>query len=771
MRLKFLMAGLMFCLAFHTLFASSRCIAGIVSDDAGSPIEFAYVTLLSAGDSALIDGMVTGVDGRFVLSAASRPAMLYITAMGFDDVRIDNPMDSLGVIRLSPSVYVLDDVVVKAMRPTAKLIKDGVQVAVSGSHLAYAGTALDLLGKMPFVTKVGSEIEVIGKGAPEVYINGRQVRDKTELDRLSSSSIKSVDVVTNPGARYASTVNAVIRIATLSPIGEGWSFSDRTTVGYKHYAYIFEQADFNYRSNGFDVFGSLGYENYRERPRFDNMALQYLQAGAISQYSSGNSFAKHPVYRGKIGLNYNDESHSAGLYYEYSFRPTDGKSASVASRSVDDVFSEILVNGSVVSRHNRQHLLSAYYAGRLGKWRLTSNFDAVWQNNDRQSNENERSSANSDRDFATSNIVDNRLLACNVTASYPVWKVELRVGSEVSDIYRTDLYYGNADYISGNDVKIYETTGAMFVEAGGTFGAVTVDAGLRLEYTDSKYYLSGIRQDDMSRTYHNLAPSVSMTFPMGMVNASLSYTRKTTRPMFEQLSSAVKYQDRYTYESGNPNLRPIYRDYLSLSASWKNLVMELQCSSTKNYFMWQTSQYSGDPGATLLKMQNMPRFASYGAMVNYSPTFFGFWHPSFMASVRIQDFEIIHNNAAIRLDRPIGTFRFDNAFHLPWDMWLNVDFSARTSGNGDNEYIKSRWNCDLGLYKSFANDTWSVKIALNDLFDTWREEFISYDAISFTKVKKLYDTRDLTLTVRCNFNSAQSRYKGSGAANGDKDRL
>lgn len=148
----------------------------------------------------------------------------------------------------------------------AGLKGEGVHVAIAGSYLANAGTALDVLGKMPFVTKSGTDIEVLGKGAPHIYINGRQVRDMSELDRLASSQIKSVDVITAPGAKYASTVNAVIRITTAAPVGEGFSLDDRTTAGYKHYAYLFEQLNLNWRKNGFDLFGMLNYENYRERP-------------------------------------------------------------------------------------------------------------------------------------------------------------------------------------------------------------------------------------------------------------------------------------------------------------------------------------------------------------------------------------------------------------------------------------------------------------------------------------------------------------------------
>lgn len=768
---KYLEAGIVLCFTAHTLFAASEPITGTVVDKLGSPLEFANVTLQTLNDSTFADGAVTDTDGRFSVTDSTDPCFLRISAMGYEEAKITNPHGDLGTIQLTPASYELGEVVVKGSRPVAKLRTDGLQVAISGTYLANTGTALDVLGKMPFVSKTGSQLEVLGKGTPIVYINGRQVRDQSELDQLSSADIKSVDVVTSPGARYDSSVNAVIRITTIAPVGEGFSFNDRTTVGYKHYAYLFEQANFNFRKNGFDLFGMLNYENYRERPRYENNTIQYLQSGTILQTSNGRDFMKYPVYEGKVGLNYNWSNQYAGFYYDFAYRPATGNSSSFTSRLLSSVLEDELKYNGTNHRHNRQHLLSAYYTGTPGKWQLSANFDAMWQINSRTTNETEMSAYNSERMFSTDNDVDNRLLAGNITASLPVWKGELRFGTEISDIYRKDLYLSDVDFITDNDTEIKETTSALFAEMSQTFGKLSVSAGLRWEYTDSRYFLWGEKKDGQSRRYHNLAPGASISFPIGNVSTNLSYMRKTSRPAFEQLSSAVRYLDRYSYESGNPNLNPIYRDYVSLSGSWRDIVVELTYYSTKNYFMWQTTPYPGNPDMTLLKMENMPRYNTFEAVANYSPCFFAIWRPTFMAGIIAQDFKLMHNGTEMKLSKPLGIFRFNNAIHLPWDTWLNVDFSARTSGNGDNVYLKSRWNCDLGFYKSFANDTWSMKLQLNDVFNTYRQQTTQYDALSTVSVNKIYDTRDLSLTIRCNFNSARSRYKGRGAANAEKDRF
>ena len=96
--------------------------------------------------------------------------------------------------------------------------------------LEKAGTAENLLNKIPNVTAQDGIITVFGRGTPEVYINGRKVRNWQELDQLSSDNIKSVEVVSNPGARYDASVKAVIRIITKKIAGEGISIDNRTVL-------------------------------------------------------------------------------------------------------------------------------------------------------------------------------------------------------------------------------------------------------------------------------------------------------------------------------------------------------------------------------------------------------------------------------------------------------------------------------------------------------------------------------------------------------------
>lgn len=663
----------------------------------------------------------------------------------------------------------LNEIIVKGTRRMAKITPDGFSVPVQNTYLARSGTAMDLLGKIPFVTASQGELTVTGKGTPAVYINGREVRDTTELERLASDQIKKVEVITSPGARYAGTVNAVIRISTVAPAGEGFSLNDRTTVGYKHYAYLFQQLDMNWRHKGLDIFTMLNLEDYRARASFETNTTEYFPHNTVTKDIAGQVKNKYPVYGGKAGINYSTDRLNAGAFYEFRYQPGNGTSRSTTLRHSADG-DEYLDNAGTNSSHDRRHQFSAYASGTFGRWEMSANFDAIWTVDDSRVTDNELSDMNAPRLVSTLSAVDNRFLAANALVSAEVWKGKLAWGAEWSDIRRDDRYAADTEFITSAHTRINETNAAAFGELEQRFGALQLKAGLRWEYTTTEYTLDGIRRDDQSRHYSQLFPSASAGYTIGDISLRASYSHRTSRPAFGQLSGTVRYTDRYTYESGNPYLRPIYRDFVSLTVQWKDLYAEGGYRSTRNYFMWQTEPYAPVPGATLSKMQNMPRFGSWWAMAEWAPAF-GTWHPVVSASVEANDFTVEHHGSPLKLNRPIGYFRLDNALKLPGDIWVNLDLSASTSGNADNAFIKSSWGADIAVHRSFAGGSLDLRLELDDVFASRRTELTWYDALSRLQSAKHWDTRDLVFTLRYKFNAARSRYRGTGAANADKRRL
>ncbi len=221
---------------------------GSIIDETGQPVAYANVYLLHPSDSTLISGGVSNEAGLFVIPCETNPVLARISFVGYKTVYKLCRNTELGTIRIQPETQTLKGVTVKGERPLFRMSDDAFVTLVEGSFLSKIGTGNDVLAHVPGVIRNGNSIEVIGRGTPLIYINGRQMRNQNELDQLSSDQIKDVEVVMMPGAKYDATVKAVIRIKTIRPVGEGFSFNSRTVAGVNHYVYGLEELNLNYRT-------------------------------------------------------------------------------------------------------------------------------------------------------------------------------------------------------------------------------------------------------------------------------------------------------------------------------------------------------------------------------------------------------------------------------------------------------------------------------------------------------------------------------------------
>lgn len=195
--------------------AFCREIRGIVVGENGTPLD--YVNVVLYRDSIYVTGTVTDTAGAFSLNTDIRGKLTAkISFVGYETYTSAIPNSgNLGTIKLVPTTATLREVVVSVTRPSTTMKGNALVTDIEGSSLAIAGTANDVLARVPMVVDNGGTLEVFGKGAPEIYINGRKVNDRQELAQLNSQDMKNVSVITNPGAAYAANVKSVILIITV----------------------------------------------------------------------------------------------------------------------------------------------------------------------------------------------------------------------------------------------------------------------------------------------------------------------------------------------------------------------------------------------------------------------------------------------------------------------------------------------------------------------------------------------------------------------------
>lgn len=743
---------------------------GTIIDETGQPVAYANVYLLHPSDSTLIGGGVSNEAGLFVIPCETNPVLARISFIGYKTVYKYCHSTELGTIRMQPDSYKLKGVEVKGSRPLVRIKDDALLTTIEGTYLSKMGTGNDVLAHIPGVIRNGNSIEVIGRGTPLIYINGRQMHNQSELDQLSSDQIKDVEVVMTPGAKYDATVKAVIRIKTIRPVGEGFSFNSRTVAGVNHYVYGLEELNLNYRTGGLDIFGMAEYENHRSRQTNDSRQDTYLQSH-YQQNSLMHYYNKNQMLAGKLGFNYMlNDNHSIGMTYTITSRPNSQTSDYFTTMLIGQQTDDQITGRGKVDGDDIQHIISGYYAGQTGKWSLDANADVLLQKQNSDSQTLEDATQCDDRTVTTRNDVKNRLYAAKFVAGHPLWKGNLEIGAEGSYVHRTDVFGNVENIIDASDTKIEENSTAAFVQLMQRLNKLTLIAGLRYEYLDSRYYEGGVKMGDESRTYSDLFPSLMLMHPLKNVRARLSYSRNINRPAFSQLSGNVKYINRYTYESGNPYLKPSYRDNLSLALNYKWLTGMIDYARVHDYIITSYSSYKDDPTIALLRKDNARGYDNLSLMVSAAPTF-GKYHPQLMVATQMQNLEVQYRGETRKMNSPMTIVRFNNAVNLPFDSWLNADFSWRSAGDAENIHLAQSWQFDISLYKAFWNDRLTVKLACTDLFGSIRQKATIYSDIREIYLDKRLDTRNLELTVRYNFNPAKSKYRGQGAGNEVKSRF
>ncbi|MDE5677145.1 outer membrane beta-barrel protein [Phocaeicola sp.] len=621
--------------------AMGQILKGKVTNEQGAPVEFANVVLLSLPDSAFVQGTISNQEGTFHISASEEKYLLRISCIGYTTLHKHCTAGDMGTLQLSADTQQLGEVVVKGDLPQTRL-KDGARLtAVAGSILEKAGTAEDLLNRVPGLSADGGRVNVFGRGTAEVYINGRKVRDHTELDRLASDNIKSVEVVNNPGARYAASVKAVVRIVTKKAQGDGWGFNNRLVTKYRYDWSVLDQLNFNYRKNGFDLTGML-YGSDRKSESYKTVEQDTYLNQLWQQDSRYEDRSHKQLLSGMLSMNWQIEpERSLGVRYTYKRTPKERRNFDMATTLLQDgQWNEDAVNMNAGNEQNTDHRVNAYYYGKWKKWTVDFNADGIWN----ETSETERGREQvrgedgneSNATITTLGNNKNALYAAKLMLSRGMAGGELSVGSEYSHNNRTNLYYNEEGILQNDDSEIREGIWGVFAEYSHPLGQGGVQAGVRYERMKSDYLLSGKKVDEQSRTYDNVFPSVSFFHPLGKTQLQLSYAADITRPNYSQLCGAITYLNRYTYESGNPLLQPMLRHNLTLDFSYAQLYLSLGYQHVRNEMVSYYDTYSPDePAISLIYEKNIAAYDKVSALAVYSPKI-GCWNPQFIAGVEQQ---------------------------------------------------------------------------------------------------------------------------------------
>ncbi|MDE5790872.1 MAG: outer membrane beta-barrel protein [Muribaculaceae bacterium] len=753
--------------------AFSRDVKGRILDENNAALDFVNVALFC--DSTFVAGGISDSDGLFSIPTDSDCNLTAkVSFVGYETITINVPTTGeLGDVILNPSAVELGEVVVKATRPSTTMKGNALVTNVEGSSLAIAGTANDVLSRIPMVVDNGGSLEVFGKGSPAIYINGRKVNDLQELSQLNSQDIKNVSVITNPGAAYSADVKSVIQIRTKPPKGDGFSGTLRTDNGFQHYFRTGNSVDLKYRTRGLEVFANYGWWYGANREDRTNDMTTTTSMGTYQQMLNTIGKQTYNDMTGKIGFSYMfNDKHNIGAYYQNSWNRHTLKGA---------IPSEVWQDGALLDKYdsdvnNRsvalpRHYANLYYNGIVGKFNVDFNADYIWYKNREFSTSDEMSEAGEDRVVETTSTNHNRMFAEKLVVRHPLWRGQIQVGEEYTNTRTTNLFTANIPEVTDADNRVDESNIAAFVEVAQQLGRFNIGVGLRYEHVKFDYYEMGSLREGQSKSYNNLFPSLNVATQVGKVGMALNYSGKTVRPGYSQLDGAVTYINRLTFESGNPYLKPTKIQTVEYMAQWRQFFAQLSYSYIKDGVYHITEPYGADDEATIIRTANLDHRHYFQAFVG-GQFKVGVWQPRVNVGVTKQWLTLPVNGEPMKMDTPGFLFQWQNAIHLPFDIWMNIDAQLMTPTWDNNMKLSNTpWYVNAKIYKGFFNDRFGITVEAKDLFNTSQNDARFYNNAVQIDQKNFASGRSVMLTFQYRFNTTRDRYRGTGAGNSEKSRF
>jgi outer membrane receptor protein involved in Fe transport len=719
-------------------------------------MEYATVGIFSHRDSSLITGTITDASGSFILNELPY-GMFYVelSFIGYKKSRIskiritpNNKVIDLGVIKLEPTYASLEQVEVVADRPHVEYKIDRKVITVSEDVSSAGGTAVDVLENTPSIqTDVEGNVTLRGSSNFRVLVDGKPsiLEGSEALQQIPASSIQSIEIITNPSAKYdPDGMAGIINVIMKKQKQRGFGGIFNASIGTKgKYA-----TDFllNYRAGNVNFFGGINFDDRK----FSGTGLMnresYLRDTLFYVDSDGDREFRREGLEFRGGLDYNiNAKHSLTLSANTGDRSfTRSSFSDYHEYSVPALTDQWYNNQDIFKVNNNYYSLNLDYQikfDQLGHELLTS----VYYNTNQGIN-------TSDTEEDTANIIGTGTLRqrsrqdeaeneLRIKADYVKpfannGKIEAGYQSRI-DLNQTDFVFEDYDYDQNewlknsefsNDIELSRNIQSLYGLYSSTIIGIDYQLGLRMEYTDRviKQLTSG-----EEFTYNRIMLFPTLHFTKQLKNNNqvlLSYSRRIERPRIWLLNPFTRYMDRLNIRIGNPELEPELTDsyelnfqkrfgnsFVAVEAYYRqtnNKITRIRwqdTTTTENVLVHTVDNISKDYFLGTEVMANLELFKWWN--LNTSVNFFNY---HIKGEILEEDVSQVKNTWDLRLNSTLK-FKWGSRFQI-------TGFYAGPSVTAQGDR-KGFYTVNVALRQDFMKKRASLTLQARDIFKSGKFEF------------------------------------------------
>lgn len=794
-------AFLLLCLCTTLCFAQDLSVSGTIVDTNNVPIELANVVLFDLENSEVVKGASTDVNGFFSVNNLSVKAYIVkISFMGFKTYEqkliLTGNLD-LKTIQLEDDVDSLDEVTITVKKPTLKREVDRLVFNVENTALS-EGNLMDVLRSTPGVLVLDNSISV-KNGSPTVYINDRKVHltmaEVVELlQSTPASNIKSIEVITNPPARYDADSGSVLNIVMSKNLVTGYSgslFSNYT------------QGVFPKRNHGMSNFFKTSklnvYTNYsyshRKVNRTNKERIDYLDNNSafdrrwITDFNRNTWSETHNI-SANIDYDFDDKnqlSFSSNISFLPYFKYRTKSETDITPADADERARYTSLNLSRDKKRNLGFNLDYSHSfdneSKLSFGAHTTIYDY------RRKQGIESSFFLGDGSLLESNAFNTRsdqttdILSAQVDYTLPLNETSsFETGIKFSNV-ETGSTIIQRNIIGGQEVIDPDNTDAFDYDEN-VFAAYAsykkewekwnLSLGVRAEQTNVEG-LSMLSNESNTQDYLEFFPSANVLHTISdNFNAYANYNRRIQRPNYSSLNPFQFFLNDNTVVTGNPNLQPIFIDYFALGTTFKdNYTFELNYKKSTNSIN-EVPLQNNDTNVITYTPINI------GETSEFAIDFLAYfdigerWTSSFLTSTYYTEDRGVFNNSNVQLDKWANYSEWSNNFTFLKDNSLTLNFVLTYSTSnlqGFQVVDKGQLYSDVSIRKTMLKGKGILSLTASDLFNDQdffiSTKFADQNNFLFTNL----DNRFVRLGFRYKFGNTKLSTNAKALSKEERERL
>lgn len=774
-------------------------ISGTVSDGSTKIIESATITLLKAKDSAVVKMSVADKTGKYEFDNV--PEGRYIVAIsavghnkGFSEVVEVTAASSSAVVKtieLVPQAQAMSGVTVTAKKPAIEQKPGKMVVNVDASPTNAGLNALELLEKSPGVTVDNDgNISLKGKGGVMILIDGKPTymsgADLTALlKNMQSTSLEQIEIMTNPPAKYDAAGNSgIINIKTKKGIVKG--MNGNANLGYTQglYARFNGGVNLNYRNNKLNVFGGYNggtYEGYN-RLLIDRKMYAADKVTVLRTIDQNSRPHFEGVYHNvKAGMDYYfSKKDVAGVVINGNFNDNDEDPYSLTNirnntglitNKLESLADNTRKSTNITTNFNYKHTFDS--TGR----EISADVDyAFYTNKNKTSLITKSFDGNGQQDAAdvllTGNIPsDIKIYSAKVDYVHPFKSgLRLEAGAKTSFVKtdnKVNYLRDGQDAIDRNNHFIYdENINAAYAILSRTIKKWELTAGLRVENTIAKGHQIS-NDSSFKRDYTNLFPNVGAGYNMNEKNQfNLSYSRRISRPDYDDLNPFIYFLDSLTYGQGNPYLQPQFTNNFEFSHTYNRFLTTTLNYTNTTDIITDLLKQNTDKNTTYQTKDNFSSMKQWGISVMANITITKWWSTNIYTNVFNNDYKGLYNNDPIRVKFTSFLGNMTNTFTLGkgWNAELSGWYRSKAA---EGILVANDMGAmNAAITKQLFDKKATLKLGVRDIL--WTQKFSGYAKYSDINVdiSSRRDSRQVNLSFNYRFgkkNIAPARRKTGGA--------